>query len=858
MKKILFLVVLLIGVFSCTKNPGTGSEIGNGKAAAMLYNHDGSPSVDARVLFVPVDYAPHIGLPKIQTTKICSTVTNDNGQYFFDSIPGGTYNVFGEKEGYQSFQDSVPVAGGVAEAKSDTLRATGSLSSHIELSNGLDYKTLIVIVLGSLKFSFVDSTGAFSLSNMAEGSYDVRILTTLDDLEAKDTVFMIASGRNEISKDTIRLTYKGVPRPTEFIVKYDTLKQTAILTWNPVDTALISGFNIYRAIKGNNFSLITQAPLPKTTAMYLDSSLSIDSIYEYRLVSRNKSGKESDFVDLPGDTVKAVSSSLATTILSLVTRNVLHDSASIFDTVIWILSYHNLTRKIKRVEWCINDKATPVKLKEDSLFSGSDTLKHLWSKSGSQWVYVNVVDAANMMWTDSVRIVIVPPRIKAGNDTTIEVNTSITFNGIETQRFGRILEYKWDFNGDGVWDDSSSSSSSMTTVFNTCGKKMVILEARDSEGHVSDDSIIVIVATFIQGVLNSDLQMKKSNSPYIITGNLLVPTDVTLTVESGTSVLVSENVSIKIDGIMSAIGNENSRIIFSIYPTAPNTKKWLGIQYGENASEWDGTSGNILKFCSIEFSATALSGKIAPQVENCIIQNNITAMDFDGDQRQSNPFLLAVFHSKIINNLWGIMARLAVNTNLSHDTIVNDTNSAFYSDNFFTTCSIDSCFIEKNGTGIRIDRGTVSITRSVINDNGGGISYSSDGGTNVKISNNSITNNIGYAIDFTEHGNHGRMLSISITNNNIDSNTSGIKYQLEYLATNFTINNNNIINSQQYAFISGKTDPIPAELDVANNFWGKNNSTEISSIIYDFYDSFDLSKVVFEPFATSAITIDNR
>ena len=67
----------------------------------------------------------------------------------------------------------------------------------------------------------------------------------------------------------------GVPGPTRLTVSYDALGQTVILAWSGADTSMITGYNVCRAIKGQNFSLITQTPLPDTATTYRDSAIAV-------------------------------------------------------------------------------------------------------------------------------------------------------------------------------------------------------------------------------------------------------------------------------------------------------------------------------------------------------------------------------------------------------------------------------------------------------------------------------------------------------------------------------------------------------------------------------------------------------
>ena len=180
------------------------------------------------------------------------------------------------------------------------------------MSNSLDYKTVYLLVPGSMVFSTIDSGGRFTLVEMAEGAYPVRFFTLLDDWEPKDTMLAVVSGVDTLLTDSIELKFKGVPVPQGFIVRYDTLRETAVLKWDPLDTSLIDGINIYRAIKGENFKLLTEVVLPETTTIYFDN---LDRFmdgsgeyyhFEYRVVAYNRSGEESRMVDIEADTVVAV------------------------------------------------------------------------------------------------------------------------------------------------------------------------------------------------------------------------------------------------------------------------------------------------------------------------------------------------------------------------------------------------------------------------------------------------------------------------------------------------------------------------------------------------------------------------
>jgi hypothetical protein len=268
---------------------GGSTETINGRTA-MLYNPDGSPAAGATVRFVPVHHRPGKGLFRAAAGAICTTTTDADGRYSFASVPGDVYNIFGELDGNLSFQDSVPVAAGHAEVEPDTLRDPGTLHGYIDLSDGLDYKTVYALVFGSFTYSTVDSTGAFTLSGLAEGSYAMRFLTTMDDWEPVDTVLPVFAGVDSVMPDTIRLPFGGIPMPMGLSLEYDTLMQVVRLGWAPCDQALVTGYQVYRQHADSSLTRLNGTTL--TTNHYADSTVEPDETYVYRVKALDANGNE--------------------------------------------------------------------------------------------------------------------------------------------------------------------------------------------------------------------------------------------------------------------------------------------------------------------------------------------------------------------------------------------------------------------------------------------------------------------------------------------------------------------------------------------------------------------------------------
>jgi hypothetical protein len=308
MKKQLLTAAILVALASllfyhCTKNVAGGTEVGNPSVSAMLYEPDGTPAKNATVYFYRFGTDPRTGL----AAAVFSTTTNANGNYTA-LLDSGTYDMLASKNGTATFQDSIKAfIDSTIHPPADTLKAFGSISGKVLLQGTDDPRTVFVLFMGTNIFTMVqDSLGNFTAPGMAKGKYKVRLLSILDDYKPMDTSFVIKAGVDSVIPESIRLEYKGIPTPSGLSIAYDTLRQIVTLTWNKADTALIDGYNVYRAIKGQNFTLISTTPLPETVNVFSDSTVAVGKTYQYEVVSRKASGEESRPAASSGDTVKVI------------------------------------------------------------------------------------------------------------------------------------------------------------------------------------------------------------------------------------------------------------------------------------------------------------------------------------------------------------------------------------------------------------------------------------------------------------------------------------------------------------------------------------------------------------------------
>ena len=481
------LAVCLFLFVTCTNNvAGNSIKKGNPTASAMLRNPGGSPAVNAKVRFFPINYNPRTGGLAKKLAAMDSATTDSTGNYSVN-LDTGTYNVLASGDSGMMYQDSLTVTKDSAiHPPADTLKTPGGLRGRVRLQPGDDARTVFILFMGTNTWGTPDDTsGKFIVANMAQGTYRVRVLTTLDAYVPKDTVLSVAAGIVDSLPHDIVLQYTGIPGPAGLKVSYDTLRQMVILAWTGADTSLISGYNVYRAIKGQNFSLITQSPLPGTVTTYSDSTVSVGNTYAYTVVSW-RAGQESPKVAVPGDTAKVVSSSLVTTTFTWNLNNTIGDTASINDTIKVCLTYSNPTREIEKIVWYADSLNSPaVRQKSDSSLAGKDTLAYSWKQAGNKRIFVKVTDGAGTVWTDGVDISIiqdVPTAGISGKDTAA-INTPVTFTAQTSQKFGRIIRYRWDNGIAPGYDDSTGST--YTFKYQAEGTFTVKVEVMDDDSNTT-------------------------------------------------------------------------------------------------------------------------------------------------------------------------------------------------------------------------------------------------------------------------------------------------------------------------------------------------------------------------------------
>lgn len=135
-----------------------------------------------------------------------------------------------------------------------------------------------------------------------------------------------------------------------------------------------------------------------------------------------------------------------------------------------------------------------IDFEEDGRIDASDDLEgttynwklgRVFASEGNYVLRLEVANDQGETAFDTVRVEVLRdvPVAAAGGDSVSKMGLEVSFNGEASQRFGTIVMWKWDFNGDGTWDDSSATKKTFTHKYTAEGEYTAKLLVRDDDGN---------------------------------------------------------------------------------------------------------------------------------------------------------------------------------------------------------------------------------------------------------------------------------------------------------------------------------------------------------------------------------------
>jgi len=419
--------------------------------------------------------------------------------------------------------------------------------------------------------------------------------------------------------------------------------------------------------------------------------------------------------------------------------------------------------------------------------------------------------------------------------------------------------------------------------------------------------------TNVSGVISSDTTWTAASSPYVITGNILVNSGITLTIEPGVTVKYDSGKSLQVNGTLIARGTSGSKIIFTSNSSAPAAGDWGNIYFTDTSTDatYDGngdyTGGSILECCIVEYGGSS-DGELkiedsAPFVNNSTFQHSLTngiwlkqkasskIMNNTIKNNGSNgiyffeygsgggggPIIVANNDIKDNQSGWGLYFSATLKpSQISNNKITNNGNGmGFATDGTITltenivtsnlgrslyargscTFTITKNIFLNNSQGLYISYSTFTFTNNIIADNSSSAIYINQSGsyaiTNNQILRNTAANGSVLSTDFYNSGSGTIQYNLFA-----DNNSTGAGSYSFIIEPNFSVSlgNNNIFrNTSTYELYNSKSSGS-ANLDAKNNYWGTTVDSEIQAKIYDWYDNSSKGIVDYTPFLNTPDT----
>lgn len=246
-----------------------------------------------------------------------------------------------------------------------------------------------------------------------------------------------------------------------------------------------------------------------------------------------------------------------------------------------------------------------------------------------------------------------------------------------------------------------------------------------------------VKATYVEGTITQDTDWTLVDSPFIVSNNIIVNPDVTLTIEPGVEVRFGENFSITVNGRIIADGTDNRMIRFTSDNLNTSARDWgtiliNGMQQSSithGIIEY-GTSGVTLESGSLSFQSnlvrsnsdgTLVNGGSIIIENNEITNNTVSGINIAGDSQ------VTIENNVISSNGDGIVlvANLTGNVNISHNNIFLNGQSGIFleSGTYYNTAIIENN-VSLNNYGFRVaTNSSTYITRNYISNNTIGILY---------------------------------------------------------------------------------------------------------------------------------------
>lgn len=290
---------------------------------------------------------------------------------------------------------------------------------------------------------------------------------------------------------------------------------------------------------------------------------------------------------------------------------------------------------------------------------------------------------------------------------------------------------------------------------------------------IADKTLFPIAnATYVEGPIKQDTVWTLVDSPFVVSKDVIVYPNVTLTIEPEVEVKFGGNFSLIVEGRLVAKGTKDRMITFTSNRDEPEAGDWLAI-------ELKGTHLSSLTYCVIEYGTNGTAVYENLDIQNSLVRHNSEngIMIKDGDVEVKN--------NEIVNNsMSGIYIAGGNQVTVQNNNIMSNGDGITLTGNLTL--------------GINIHQNKILSNRQ------SGILLEASAYDKTNILNNTLSaNSYGFYVSSNA--------STYITSNYISNNTVGIFYD----KGSHTVNYTDIYNNQMGMDVASN-----ATVNAEHNYWG--------------------------------------
>lgn len=389
-------------------------------------------------------------------------------------------------------------------------------------------------------------------------------------------------------------------------------------------------------------------------------------------------------------------------------------------------------------------------------------------------------------------------------------------------------------------------------------------------------------------ILNDTTWSPASCDPYIVTGNIIVDEDTTLTINPGTTIRFNSGLELTVRGTLITRGTSGNLITFTSNQISGADGDWTGIKFEDTSVDatLSGTSyvsGSIIQYAVIEYADNGIDlNRAYPLIDNSIIRFNHRGIYMERSAGD-NDFTVTITNNSIVDNglllttvergggIYSYRTQMYISDNIISRNRSTQAGGAIYyqgasgdvnviEGNTITDNVVDLIVTTFGGGAIYASGGSMKLVDNLIQNNiadnsdGGGILFA--GAAPMDIRNNMVFNNSaeyggGFFFGSVSADADGMVINNSITNNVATISGGGVYSRLPNSdSLTFAYNDfyDNMANGQPNDFTTAEAASFNEDIVAINNWWGTTDRTVIENHITHAIDDADLGLVIFEPF----------